>query len=117
MFHCALLIYQSEPHLEMFQQQMSHASDFQQCGIYNQQSLRSACAYTLSDQSLCYSLEYSMTVKLLTKHRLEFLSLKEGSTGSSTLVKKQHCWKSRVTAQMLNSPMRKSHQHTNNLTK
>ena len=36
-----------------------------------------------SDQSLCLLLEYSMTVKLLTEHHLEFLSLKGGCTGSS----------------------------------
>ena len=37
-----------------------------------------------------------MTVKLLTEHHLELLSLKEGCTGSSesTHVKKTHCWKS-----------------------
>ena len=29
--------------------------------------------YTQSDQSLCLLLEYSMTVKLLTEHHLEFL--------------------------------------------
>ena len=41
-----------------------------------------------------------MTVKLLTEHHLEFLSLKGGCTGSSesTLVKMPHCWKSRVMA-------------------
>ena len=40
-----------------------------------------------------------MTVKLLTEHHLEFLSLKEGCTCSSesTLVKIPHCWKSHVT--------------------
>ena len=27
--------------------------DFQQCGLCDQQSLRSACAYAQSDQSLC----------------------------------------------------------------
>ena len=39
-----------------------------------------------------------MTVKLLTEHHLEFLSLKGGCTGSSesTLVKMPHCWKSHV---------------------
>ena len=42
----------------------------------DQQSFRPACAYVQSDQSLCYSLEYSMSVKLLTEHHLEFLSLK-----------------------------------------
>ena len=64
----------------------------------DQQSLRSACAYAQSDQSLCPLLEYSMTVKLLTEHHLEFLSLKPGCTGlsESTLVKMSHCWKSHV---------------------
>ena len=44
-----------------------------------------------------------MIVKLLTEHHLECLSLKGGCTGSSesTLVKMPHCWKSRVTAQLL----------------
>ena len=43
-----------------------------------------------------------MTVKLLTEHHLEFLSLKGGCTGSSesTLVKMPHCWKSHVTADL-----------------
>ena len=47
-------------------------------------------------------LEYPMSVKLLTEHHLEFLSLKGGCTGSSesTLVKMPHCWKSHVSAQM-----------------
>ena len=42
-----------------------------------------------------------MIVKLLTEHRLEFLSLKVDCRGSSesTLVKMPHCWKSHVTAQ------------------
>ena len=43
-----------------------------------QQRLRSARAYAQSDQSLCSSLEYSMIVKLLTEHHLEFLGLKLG---------------------------------------
>ena len=42
------------------------------------------------------SLEYSMTVKLLTEHHLEFLSFKGGCTG----VKMAHRWKSHVAAQM-----------------
>ena len=69
----------------------------------NQQSLRSSCANAQSDQSLCLLLVYSMTVKLLTEHHLEFLSLKEGCTGSSesTLVKMPNCWKSHATAQIL----------------
>ena len=73
--------------------------DFQQCGMCDQQRFRPACAYAQSDQSLCLSLEYSMSVKLLTENNLEFLSLKGGCRGSSesTLVKMPHCWKSRVT--------------------
>ena len=44
-----------------------------------------------------------MSVKLLTEHHLEFLSLEEGCTGSSvsTHVKMPHCWKSRFTAHLL----------------
>ena len=43
-----------------------------------------------------------MIIKLLTDHRLEFLSLKGGCRGSSesTLVKISNCWKSHVAAQM-----------------
>ena len=43
-----------------------------------------------------------MTVQLLTKHHLEFLSLKGGCTGSyeSTLVKMPCCWKSDVAVHM-----------------
>ena len=43
-----------------------------------------------------------MSVKLLTKHHLEFLSFKGGCTGSSgsTLVKIPHCWKSHAAAQI-----------------
>ena len=48
-----------------------------------------------------------MTVKLLTEHHLEFLSLKGGFTGSteSTLVKMPHCWKSDVAAHMQKPPL------------
>ena len=44
-----------------------------------------------------------MIVKLLTEHHLEFLSLKGGCRGwsESTHVKKPHCWKSHVTANIL----------------
>ena len=34
---------------------------FKQCGMWDQQRLRSACAFAQSDQSLCWSLEYYMT--------------------------------------------------------
>ena len=72
------------------------AWNFQQCGMCDQQSLWSACAYAQSDQSLCLGLEYSMIVKLLTEHHFEFLSLTGGCRGSaeSTLVKMSNCWKS-----------------------
>ena len=70
--------------------------------MWDQQSLGSACAYTQSDQSICLSLAYSMSVKLLTEHHLEFLSLKGGCIGlsESTLVKMPHCWKSHVVVHM-----------------
>ena len=44
-----------------------------------------------------------MSVKLLTEHHLEFLSLKEGCKGSSdfTLVKMPHCLKYHVKAQLM----------------
>ena len=56
--------------------------------------------YAQSDQSLCWSLEYSMTMKLLIKQHLDFLSLKGGCTGSSESIhdKIQHCWKSHAAA-------------------
>ena len=78
------------------------AWDFQQCGMCDQQRLRPACAYPQTDQSLCWSLKYSMTVKLLTEPHLEFLSWKGGCTGSSesTLVKMPYCWKSHVTVHL-----------------
>ena len=43
-----------------------------------------------------------MSVKLLTEHHLEFLSLKVDCTGSSESihVKMPHCWKSHVVAHM-----------------
>ena len=46
-----------------------------------------------SDQSLCKSFEYFTSVKLLTEHNLEVLSLKGGCTDSSesSLVKMPHC--------------------------
>ena len=42
--------------------------------MYDQQRLRPVCAHAL---------DYSITIKLLTEHHLEFLSLKGGYTGSS----------------------------------
>ena len=40
-----------------------------------------------------------MSLKLLTEHHLEIVSIKGGSS-ESTLDKIPHCWKSRVTAQI-----------------
>ena len=44
-----------------------------------------------------------MSVKILTEHHLELLSLKGGCTGwpEATLVKMPHCWKSHVVAHFL----------------
>ena len=44
-----------------------------------------------------------MSVKLLTEHHLEFLSLKGECTGSSesTHFKLPHCWKSHTTAHII----------------
>ena len=44
-----------------------------------------------------------MSVKLLTEHRLEFLSLKGGrrDLSESTLVKMLNCWKSHATAHLI----------------
>ena len=44
-----------------------------------------------------------MSVKLLTEHYLEFLSLKGGCRGSSesTLVQMSNCWKSHAAAHLL----------------
>ena len=66
----------------------------------DQQRLRSAFPYAQTDPRLCLSLNYSMSVKLLTDLHLEFLSLKRGCRGSSesTLVKMPHRSNSHVTA-------------------
>ena len=47
--------------------------------------------YVQSDQSLCLSFEYSMTVKLLTEHHSEILSLKGSCTGSSESTRGVSC--------------------------
>ena len=63
----------------------------------------SKCSDQPADQSLCLSLEYSMIVKLLAEHHLEFLSLKGGCRGlsESTLVKMSNSWKSHALAQII----------------
>ena len=87
---------------------------FQQCGMCDQQRLRSACAYAQSDQSICSPLVYSMSVKLLTELHLEFLSLKGGCIGSSesTLVKMPDCWESHVAAHMFHDSVYFRRLHT-----
>ena len=62
----------------------------------DQQSLRSACAHAQSDQSLCLSFAYFMSVKPLTEHHLKFLSFIGGCRGSaeSTLFKMSNFGKS-----------------------
>ena len=49
---------------------------------------------------LCKSLIYSMSVKVMTEHHLEFPSITGDCTDSSKSihVKMPHCWKSHVTA-------------------
>ena len=63
--------------------------------------MRPAKAYAQTDQSLCLSLNYYISVKLLIELNLVFLSITRGCTGSSesTLVKMAHCWKSQVSVQ------------------
>ena len=74
--------------------------ELQPCCMCDQQRLRPDCAYAQSDQSLCYSHEYFMSLRLLTEQHLLFLSLKGSCTGpfKSTLVKIPNCWKSHFAA-------------------
>ena len=78
------------------------AWDFQQCGVCNQQGLRSACAYAQSGQRLFWPLDYSVSVGPLFEHNLEFLRLGGGCAGSSgsALVKVPQSWKPHVVAQI-----------------
>ena len=92
--------------LEVSSTQMSHDMRFPTMWyvphtMWNQQRFRPVCVYGQTDQSPCLSLKYFVTVKLLTEHHLECLSLKVGCTGSSEAYTCQmpHCWKSHVTAQ------------------
>ena len=61
------------------------------------------CATSKDSDGPEHTLEYSMSVKQLTEHHLEFLSLKGGCRGSleRILVKMPHCWKSHVPAHIL----------------
>ena len=51
----------------------------------DQLRLRPACAYAQTDQSLCLSLNYDMSVKLLIERNLVFLSITLGCTGLLSL--------------------------------
>ena len=65
--------------------QMSRDMRFPTMWYVDQQRLRPACAYVQSDQSLYYSLEYSMTVNLLTEQHLGFSALKEAAQARLSL--------------------------------
>ena len=54
-------------------------------GMCHQLKLQPACAQAQSDQSLSWSLEYFMTVKLLTEQHTEFLSLKKATQAHLSL--------------------------------
>ena len=47
------ILFQNRRYQESAKILWASAWDFQQCGMFHQQSLRSACAYAQSDQSLC----------------------------------------------------------------
>ena len=59
-----------------------------------------------------------MSVKLLTEHHLEFLSLKGGCVGSSesTLVKMPHCWNHVLWLICRNHLRKKVNSETNNIS-
>ena len=65
-----------------------------------QTSLRIRAVLVLSEPLLVVA--YSMSVKLLMEHHLEFLNLNGGCTGSSesTFVKIPYYWKSHVAAEL-----------------
>ena len=102
MQHCIYIVYIHSPFSGHFGKELYMSRGMRFPTMCDQQKLRSACAYAQTDQSLCWSLKYFMTVKLLTEPHLRFLSFKGGCTGSSesTFVKMPHCWKSRVVAQL-----------------
>ena len=60
------------------------------------------CVTSKDSDQPAHKLTHFMTLKLLTEHNLEFLSLKGGYTGSSESIhiKIPHCWKSHVTANL-----------------
>ena len=62
---------------------LSHGMGFPTMWYVRPAKPQITCAYAQSDQSLCYSFEHSRSVKLLTEHHLEFLSLTGGCISSS----------------------------------
>ena len=80
------------------------AQDFQQCGMCDQQSLRSACAY--AQHSLIRAFASPLNILQLLSYSLSsiwsFYADIEGRTGSSESIriKMPHCWKSHVAAQL-----------------
>ena len=80
------------PERIFFKNKWAATWDFQQCDLCSQQSLKLACPQLQSDQSLFQSLEYSMNIKLLGEHHLEFPSWKGGCTafGASAFKRRLH---------------------------
>ena len=68
--------YRSKGLLDIKHKQISASAwDFQQCDMCDQQSLSSAWAYAQSEaEHLASQLEYFVSVKLLTEHKLQFLN-------------------------------------------
>ena len=65
----------------------------------DQQRLRPDCAYAKSGLSLCWWLEYTMTVMLLTKHHLDFQRIRGVCTGlSESIHVKMPYWKTHIAA-------------------
>ena len=109
-------------HIPSLNGKWASAWDFLQCGMCDQQSLRSACAFAQADQSLCLLLEFSMIVKLLTEHHLEeadealpSLHLSKCQIVGNLMLRPQWLWpwNATITDQPL-EPM-KSHKITDHL--
>ena len=74
--------------------------------MWDQQSLRLACAYVQSDQSLCSRLNI-LSVKLLAEHRLEFVSLKGAAQARLSLYTRQNATLLEITCRgSIYEPMR-----------
>ena len=82
-------------------------SYFQHCGMCNQQSLRSACAYAQSDQNLYLSFEYSMMFSYQINIIWSFKAKYEAAQVrlSLHLSKMPHCLKSHDTVLLMTYPL------------